>query len=644
MTSHHERFGDIAILSLETTGFEQLSQQEQALSYHLAQAGLWGRAISLQQGSPHHMPILQALVTLYKNINPEVLTTQAHASYQLIVDYLKTFFAHNGIYHSMSGQQLPVPFNQDHLRDLRFNETLGQAIDTLHKLLFHPSLPEYRTVQKDGVDVVQASGGNFYHNMSTKDVLTYRQTHYPTMEETPPFGFNERLSKKDDGTIFAERVSVDGLYGEYVQHIVDELKQALPYACNPQQKESIQALITFYQTGNAEDFDTHSVAWTLDRDSNVYFINGLIESYEDPLGVACTFESIVAFKNPIQTAKVSKITENIQWFEDHMPFDVAFKKPVASGLSASSVTVVSMAGETSPTLPLGINLPNSDWIRKVHGSKSVNLANVASSHAKNSVELRQALFLPEYWPLLERYQEETNSLHTDLHEIAGHGSGQLLPGVNPDVIGPYYSTIEEARADLVALYYIADPYLQSIGVVDSDIDIQEFAKAQYVSYFTNGMIGQLRRVTLGQELTQAHFKNRQLISEWLLDHCPPSAMSMVQQDDHYYIHVYDVAVVRQAIGTLLTEVQRIKSTGDFDAAKKLVERYGRFVHEPIHRDVLNRVAALNLPSVTGFMTPMIDKNERGYNIRHEHDFLQQQLHLTEQYVFQHPSFSLQPIM
>lgn len=637
MTAHHERFGDIAILSLDTTGFEHLTEQEKKLSYHLAQAGLWGRAISLQQGSVHHMPLLQALMTIYKNINPEVLTEQAQASYTLVVNYLKTFFAHNGMYHSMSGQRLPVPFTDVHLRDLRFNTTVNQALDVLNTTLFHTSIPEYRTVQKEGVDVVVESGGNFYHNMTTQEVQDYRRQHEaPESDRPAPFGFNERLIKHADGRIEAQKVSLHGLYGEYVSHIITHLKQALPHACNPQQQHAIQSLITFYTTGDAVDFDHHCVNWTLDQDSNVYFINGLIESYDDPLGIGCTFESIVAFKNPIQTAKVSLITQHIQWFEDHLPFDTEFKKPIASGLSASSVTVVSMAGETSPTLPLGINLPNSDWIRKVHGSKSVNLANVATAHAKNSVELRHALYLPEDLPLIEHHLEETNSLHTDLHEIAGHGSGQLRAGVNPEILGPYYSTIEEARADLVALYYIADPYLQTIGVVNADIMMNDFAKAQYLGYFTNGAIGQLRRVTLGQDLTQAHFKNRQLITTWLLDHCPSSVMEMVIEDGHYYIRVHDVTAIRAAIGSLLTQVQAIKSTGDLEAAKQLVERYGRIVNHDVHRDVIERVSKLDLPSVTGFMTPIIDEN---LNILHESNFLQQQVRLSEQYVL-HPHMEL----
>lgn len=352
---------------------------------------------------------------------------------------------------------------------------------------------------------------------------------------------------------------------------------------------------------------------------------------EDPLGVGCTFESVVAFKNPIQTAKVEKIIENIQWFEDNSPINQEFKKEKATGLSASSVTVVSMAGDTSPTLPLGINLPNSDWIRSKHGSKSVNLANVASSRSSHEVQLHQALYLDKYQEVISQYGNMTNSLHTDLHEIAGHGSGKILEGVNTDSLGAYYSTIEEARADLVALYYMADEKLKEFGVYDGDVDVEKATLAQYVTYLTNGAISQLRRVKLGNELTQAHFRNRQLIALWVLEKAENEKVKLIQQEGKFYIALNDVAYVRTLFGNLLAEIQRIKSEGDFEAAKNIVMKYGTYVNQTIHQEILSRIEKLNLPNVVGFITPMLVKQNEDIVIVQADNFLTQQLELYKQY-------------
>lgn len=661
-----ERFGEVTVLDLDVAGFDKLTLKQKNLAFYLSEAGMWGRFISLQQGSKYNLPVLKALLKIQETVFKS-RAKKVKVAKQKVEDYLKLFFTHNGVYHSMSGQKLNVPFNALDLESLKTTET-EESINLLESTLLSELVAEYRTVQEDGVDVVQVSGGNFYDGLTTQEVKDFRKTAYPShavdltkfaekmksakkekqqvklaielvkeiekSEQVPPYGFNERLVKTESG-IECQVICKNGLYGEYVEKIIENLTKALEFAENKKQRKSIETLIKFYETGSAKDFDKHCVAWTKDQESSVYFINGLIESYEDPLGIGCTFESIVAFKNPEQTEKVEKITKNIQWFEDNMPFASEFKKEKATGLSASSITVIGMAGDTSPTLPLGINLPNSDWIRKVHGSKSVNLSNVASSRSKNDTSLRDELFLPEYISVISDYAAETNSLHTDLHEIAGHGSGKLASGVSTDVIGAFYSTIEETRADLVGLYYIGSKKLQELGVIGAEVNLEDYAKAQYVTYLTNGALGQLRRVTLGNNLTQAHFRNRQLISTWILEKASESKVAeLVVVEDKHYVKVNDVEGVRLLVGELLKEIQRIKSTGDYESAKNIVETYGTKVDQEIHKEVLDRISKLDIPNVVAFKTPLMVKEGEDYTIKFHEDFLSEQLALSKQYMIE----------
>lgn len=359
LAPYAERLGDIAILQLDTEGFDALTSRQKKLVYHLAQAGLWGRAISMDQGSVHNLPLIAALMALHKSQHTSEALKQATRNCLFVL------FAHNGIYHSMSGERLELPLTRVLLDEARGAD--AQAARTVVSVLFDASIPKHRTVQTEGADGVAQSGGNFYTGLNEKEVMAFRQTAYPLPEnpqEVPPYGFNERLLKTSTG-IERQIVCSTGLYGGYVRKMVEHLQRALAWSENEEQAASIETLIAFYSSGDAQDFDKHCVAWTKDRDSGIYFINGLIESYEDPLGVACTFESVVAFKNPLQTAKVQRIIDHIQWFEDALPFEPIFKKEKAVGLSASSITVISMAGETAPSLPLGVNLPNSDWIREI---------------------------------------------------------------------------------------------------------------------------------------------------------------------------------------------------------------------------------------------------------------------------------------
>lgn len=623
--TYSERLKDIAIVSLDTKGFSALTLKQKKLAFHLSEAGLWGKVISLAQCSRHNIPFLESLITLKNKLDDKSELAKQ------VRETLFTFFAHGGIYHTMSGEKLDFPMDVSLLEQSKDVDVA--AFTVIHAVLTDTSIPKYRTVQKQGADVVKESGANFYDGLTTKEVENFRKSAYPSHEneEIPPYGFNERLVKNEAGEIERQVICETGIYSKYVKQIIKSLTSALDYTENEQQNKSIATLIEVYKTGLAEDFDKHCVEWVKDQESSVYFINGLIESYKDPLGVGCNFESLVAFKNPEQTAKVQKIIDNIQWFENNLPFDPRFKKDKAVGLSASSINVVSMAGDTSPILPLGVNLPNSDWIRKKHGSKSVTLANVDSSRNTHDIPLTKALYLPKYIDLVNKYGNETGVLHTDLHEIVGHGSGKILEGVNTDVLSTYYSVIEECRADLVALYYVADEKLKEIGVFAENVDVKDAALTKYVAYITNGAIGQLRRVKFGNELTQAHFRNRQIISTWLLEKAEKSKLSMVTKAGSFYIEINDVDYVRELVGQLLSEVQRIKSEGDFEAAKTLVETYGTKVDQIVHKEVLERIAGLNLATVVGFITPLLVEQGNDIVIVEETDFLEHQLNFYAKY-------------
>lgn len=633
MNKYFERLNDIAVIQLDTEGFDKLSIKQKNLAMHLAQAGLWGRFISLDQGSEYNIPLFNALISIYQN-------NESHPKREEIKNTLFTLFAHNGVFHSTTGQKITLPLQQSTINE--FVSTNADDVAVVNDIWFSNKIAEYRTVQTDGVDVVALSGGNFYKNLTTQEVNDFRAENYPkvTSDEVPPYGFNERLVKKND-KIHCQTISENGLYGDYVKKIIESLEQALLFTENDAQSKSISTLIDFYRTGDALDFDTHCVAWTADKDSDIYYINGLIESYEDPLGIGCTFESIVAFKNPLQTAKVNKIIDNIQWFENNLPFDKKFKKDKAVGLSASSVNVISMGGETSPSLPLGINLPNSDWIRKKHGSKSVNLANVSSSRSTSEKILREALYLPEYQSLLEQYGNMTSNLHTDLHEIAGHGSGKVLEGKNTDAIGAFYSTIEECRADLVALYFMANPKLKEFGIYDDNVNVHDAAKAAYVSYLTNGSFAQLRRIELGKDLTQAHFRNRQLISNWVLHHAKEQEAVLTQENGEHYIKVNDVAKVQKLFGQLLSIIQEVKSTADFEGAKNLVMTFGTKIDQSLHAQFLSRVNQLDLPKTLCANTPMIIQKNNEIVIEQSNNFFEQQMSLYKDFFIPTPVLTKQ---
>jgi dipeptidyl-peptidase-3 len=635
--SNVERFGNLEILKLNVNGFEFLTLDKKTLVYYLSEAGLWGRNVFYQQNYKHNLIVKKCLEVLYK-----YLSNQRSISEELIKleSYLKKFWFNVGIYDSFSNKRLEVDFNIE-----EFEKMIGEAqlifsptdYDLVKSVLFDPEFTkEYKNIQQSGVDVVAESGGNFYENLTLMEVDQYRESKYPKVEDSPQFGFNSVLVKHEDGIIEEKLIYKEGLYGEYITKIIDNLTKALRYTENVEQNNSIKKLIKFYETGKPEDFDSHSLDWVKDQESEIFFINGLIESYDDPKGVGCTFESIVAFKNPEQTAEVNKIIEHIQWFENNMPVDSKYKKDKAAGLSASSVSVSSMAGATSPTLPLGICLPNSDWIRAKHGSKSVNLLNVANAKDAGGSELKEEFILPRYLESTKLYSGASNSKHTDLHEVAGHGSCKNIPNVSNDNLDIYYSVIEESRADLVGLYFMPMKEMQELDIISKNYELKEYALAQYVGYITNGVILNLRRVELGKDLAQPHLKNRQLISTWILDNAKNKEVELVVKDGKHYIEVNDLYGCQKLFGELLGEIQRIKSEGNYEAAKAIVEKYGTKVNQEIHKETLARVEKLDIAAMTGFLTPIyklevVDNILVDVKMKVHNTFVDDQLYLSENY-------------
>lgn len=635
-----ERFGEQQVLSLKTDGFHALSLNNKKLVFHLSEAGLYGRDIFYAQGSEHNLPLRNCLENIYNVLKNRKLTSEIKTSYDKLESYLKTFWFHVGIYHSHSNKRLDVCFNEKDFDTLVIEAGVeeNEQLKYIKQVLFNPEFTKkYKNIQQEGIDVVAESGGGFYKGLTSFEVDEYREKNYPKVKNSPQFGFNSLLEKNKNGEIKEKVIYLEGEFSEQIEKIVHHLNAALEFAENDIQRQSIKSLITFYQTGKPEDFDQHSLDWVKDQESEVFFINGLIESYDDPKGVACTFESVVAFKNPEQTKKVNKIIENIQWFEDNLPISKEFKKKKASGLSASSVTVASMAGATSPVLPLGICLPNSDWIRADYGSKSVNLHNVHSSREKGESKLREEFYLKEYHEILDKHSSESSSLHTDLHEVTGHGSGRSLSGVSNEALDIYYSVIEESRADLVGLYFIFSEKLKEFGIVDKDVDIKDFALSQYVTYLTNGALVQLRRTELGANLAQPHMRNRQLVSRWVLEKSfEDKAVEEVVVDGKRYIKVNDLNKCNHLFGELLKEIQRIKSEGDFDAARLIVEKYGTKVDYNTHKEIMGRVKEIDLPNQTGFVTPIyVPVMENGeiidFEIKEKESFAEDQLYLSEKY-------------
>ena len=599
-----DRFADIEVLRYKVPDFDSLSLNQKILVYYLQEAALWGRDILWDQNYIHNLPIRDMLEAVYTNYDGD----KADPEYQAFETYMKQVWFGNGIHHHYSNDKFVPAFSRDFLTSQLAKLPEGTApadADELVEIIFNPALDAKRVNQAQGADLVATSAGNFYEKGLTQaEVEAYYNSIKKANDPTPiSYGLNTRL-KKVNGKVVEEPYKLGGLYNDAIEHIVANLDSAAAYAENDAQRATIKSLIEFYTTGDLATFDRYSIEWAEDTASQVDFINGFIESYGDPLGMTGSWESIVNFKNIEASERTEILSGNAQWFEDNSPVAKEFKKDKVKGVSAKVITAAILAGDSYPATPIGINLPNANWIRAAHGSKSVTLENItqaydAASHGNGFNE--EFVIDQPTRDLLDQYLFITDNLHTDLHECLGHGSGKLLPGVDPDALKEHGSTIEEARADLFALYYLADPKLLEIGLLDNP----EAYKAEYYKYILNGMMTQLMRIEPGKDVEEAHMRNRKLIAEWAYEHGKDAnVIELVDVDGKTFVKINDYEALRGLFGELLAEIQRIRSTGDYTAACELVEKYAVKVDPALHQQVLDRYAKLNIAPYKGFVNPV----------------------------------------
>ena len=606
-----EQFADLQILRYRVPGFEKLSLRQKQLIYYLSQAALEGRDILYHQNGKYNLPVrrlLEAVYVAYKGPRD----TDEFRAFEV---YLKRVWFANGIHHHYSCDKFVPGFTPDYLRSLveslpadalplAEGETCIKLCNRLFPVIFDPEVMPKRVNQADGEDLLLTSAANYYEGVTQQEAEDFYAA-MKTPGETEPvmYGMNSRLVKKD-GVVQEEVWKIGGMYGEALQKIVSWLDKAAEVAENDRQREVIRLLTEFYRTGDLKTFDAYSIVWLKDTDSQVDFVNGFIESYGDPLGIKASWESIVNFKDLEATRRTELISENAQWFEDHSPVAPQFRKEKVKGVSAKVITAAMLGGDLYPSTAIGINLPNSNWIRSVHGSKSVTIGNLTSAYnqaARGNGFRDEFVYSPVEIGLLDKYANITGDLHTDLHECLGHGSGRLLPGVDPDALKAYGSTIEEARADLFGLYYIPDPRMVELGLVPD----AEAYKAEYYAYMMNGLMTQLVRIEPGCNVEEAHMRNRQLIARWALEQgAEQKVVELVVRDGKTFVRINDYEQLRSLFGRLLAEVQRIKSEGDYEAARRLVETYAVRIDPALHAEVLERYRQLHLAPYKGFINPV----------------------------------------
>lgn len=604
-----ERFADIQMLRYRLDGFEDLTLKQKLYIYYLAKATLCGRDIVTDQFGRHNLLIRKTLEAVYENF----MGDRTSHDFQSMTVYLKRVWFSNGIHHHYGCEKFVPDFSEPFFIEavrqagvdklpLAEGQTVDSLLDELCPVIFNPSVQAKRVNQKDGDDLVKTSACNYYEDLSQKEVEDFYASMRNPEDLTPiSYGLNSTLRKHADGTIHEDVWKEGGLYGHAIKHIVNWLEKAAEVAENPQQTKIINLLISYYRTGDLHVFDQYSIEWLKEQEGRIDFINGFIEVYGDPLGIKASWEGIVTYKDLVATRRTQTISQNAQWFEDHSPVDPRFRKTKVVGVTANVVCSAMLGGDEYPSTAIGINLPNADWIRASHGSKSITIGNL--THAYNQAA-RGNGFLDEYViddatrALILKYGDLCDDLHTDLHECLGHGSGQLLPGVSADALGAYGSTIEEARADLFGLYYIADAKLVELGLVP-DADAY---RSQYYTYLMNGLMTQLTRIKPGHEIEEAHMRNRALVARWTLANYP-SALSLTKRDGKTYLQVNDYELLRQAFATLLADIQRIKSEGDFDGARSMVEQYAIHVDSVLHEEMLERYAKLGIAPYKGFLNP-----------------------------------------
>ena len=617
-----DRFADLEILRYQVPGFESLTLKQKQLLYHLSEAALMGRDILFDQNCRYNLPIRRTLEAIYTSYKGDRQTPDFLA----LETYLKRVWFANGIHHHYAEDKFQPGFSAEFLKKaisqldpalvpVRPGQSIEAFTEEICQVILDPTVLPKRTTQSGDQDLIQASANNYYgEGLTQKEVEDFyaSQKNDPTDMTPISYGLNSRLVK-ENGQIQEKVWKVGGLYSPAIEAIVAELEKAIPFAENKAQKETIETLIDYYRTGDLRTFDAYSILWVEDTASEVDFVNGFIETYGDPLGRKASWESTVNFINKEATKRTKTISDNAQWFEDHSPVDPRFKKEQVKGVSAKVITVTMLGGDCYPSTPIGINLPNADWIRRDHGSKSVTIENITEAYdkaAQGNGFKEEFVWSEEERQLIKRYGFITDNLHTDLHECLGHGSGKLLPGTDPDALKAYSSTIEEARADLFGLYYLADPKMVELGLVPD----QEAYKAEYYKYMMNGLMTQLVRIAKGKDVEEAHMRNRQLIARWAYEHGQrDKVVEIVRREGKSYVVINDYRRLRELFAQLLAEIQRIKSEGDFQAAKQLVENYGVKIDPQLHEEILERYKKLNLAPYKGFVNPVMRlvKNAQG---------------------------------
>lgn len=639
-----ESFADLEILRYKVPGFEELTLQQKELVYYLSEAAAYGRDILYDQNGKWNLAIRRTLEAIYQDYTGD----RQSEDFKNFEVYLKRVWFSNGIHHHYGCDKFVPGFSQEFFVDavksldpkklpLTEGATVDDLLNTLVPVIFDPTVMPKRVNQAAGEDLIATSACNYYDGVTQAEAEAFYSNMKDPKDETPiSYGLNSRLVKRD-GKIMEETYKVGGLYTEAIEKIVFWLQKAAGVAENDQQKQVIEKLIEYYQTGDLKDFDEYAILWVKDLDSQVDFVNGFTETYGDPLGMKASWESIVNFKNLEASKRTHTISENAQWFEDHSPVDARFKKEEVKGVSAKVITAAMLAGDCYPSTPIGINLPNSNWIRHLHGSKSVTIENITEAYEKAA---QGNGFNDEFvWSdterdLINKYLLQADNLHTDLHECLGHGSGKLLPGVDPDALKAYSSTLEEARADLFALYYMADPKILELGLLPSP----DAYKAAYYQYMMNGLMTQLTRIEPGKNIEESHMRNRQLIARWAYEHGKADkVIEFAKRDGKTYVVVNDYEKLRTLLGQLLAEVQRIKSEGDYESGKNLVEQYGVIVDPELHKEVLARYENLHIAPYKGFVnpvyTPVTDANGNITDIKisYNEGYAEQMLRYSKDY-------------
>ncbi len=596
-----ERFADIQLLRYRLNGFENLTLQQKRLIYFLSEATLWGRDITFDQFGKYNLGIRKMLEQIYVRFEGD----RERSDFKALETYLKRVWFSNGIYHHYGCEKFEPGFSEEYLREVLASivgEDLG-AYEQLFPVIFNPEMLPKRVNKADGADVVETSACNFYENVSQQEVEDFYGAMKDADDPEPiSYGLNSTLVKRD-GQLQEEKWFAGGKYGAVIRKIIYWLRKAMDVAENEQQRTYIGTLIRYYETGDLRLFNQYCIEWVSEHESRVDFINGFIEVYGDPLGLKGSWEGIVEYKDLEATRRTQLISDNAQWFEDHSPVDPRFRKPEVKGVTANVICAAMLGGDEYPSTAIGINLPNADWIRAEHGSKSVTIGNLTEAYnkaARGNGFREEFVIDAETIALIDKYGDVCDDLHTDLHECLGHGSGQLLPGIDPDALKNYGNTIEEARADLFGLYYIADDKLVELGLTPD----KEAYKSQYYTYMMNGLMTQLTRIKPGHQIEEAHMRNRALIARWCLEH--GDAMQLVKRDGKTFVSITDYEALRGLIARLLAEIQRIKSEGDFEAARQLVEKYAVKVDARLHEEVLSRYAKLDLAPYKGFLNPVMN--------------------------------------